>query len=101
MSNDTKIKALDDQLQKIKERELQLKAQKALALAQMRTKDAAEKRKNENRMKILLGAYLLKKIESDESAKTQLSKELDSYLTRDDDRALFGLAPIKIAQEVL
>jgi hypothetical protein len=101
MVNDAKIKALDDQLQKIKEREKQLKAQKQAAIARLKTKEATEKRKAENRMKILLGAYLLKKIESDETAKANLNRELDKYLTRDDDRALFGLAPIKIAQEVL
>jgi hypothetical protein len=100
MVNDAKIKALDDQLQKIKEREKQLKAQKQAAIARLKTKEATEKRKAENRMKILLGAYLLKKIESDEAAKANLNRELDKYLTRDDDRALFGLAPIEKAEVV-
>ena len=100
MVNDAKIKALDDQLQKIKEREKQLKAQKQAAIARLKTKEATEKRKAENRMKILLGAYLLKKIESDEAEKANLNRELDKYLTRDDDRALFGLAPIEKAEVI-
>ena len=100
MVNDAKIKALDDQLQKIKEREKQLKAQKQAAIARLKTKEATEKRKAENRMKILLGAYLLKKIESDEAAKANLNRELDKYLTRDDDRALFGLTPIEKAEVI-
>lgn len=97
---DAKVKALNEQLQKLREREKQLKAQKQAALARLRTKEASDKRKAENRMKILLGAYLLKKIESDDAAKADLNKELDSYLTRDDDRALFGLAPIEKAEVI-
>jgi hypothetical protein len=92
---DAKIKALDDQIQKIKEKEKQLKAQKQAALARLKTKEVTDKRKAENRMKILLGAFLLKKIESDEVAKNNLNNELDKYLTRDDDRSLFGLSPIE------
>lgn len=44
--------------------------------------------------KILAGAFMLDLMEKNEAAKIKALGQLDQYLTRSDDRALFGFAPI-------
>jgi len=56
----------------------------------IKTREAHQERKNETRRKILAGAYILEK-HSKEDTMHQLNKELDWFLTRKNDRALFGL----------
>ena len=66
-------------------------------------KEAVERRKldrlirgnraEDNRRKILVGAMVLKSMDGNESIRSQWIAKLDAYLTRDDDRALFGLPP--------
>lgn len=58
--------------------------QKALETRKSRMEDV--------RRKILVGAMFLNKAENDDAASAALQTKLDEYLTRDDDRALFGLA---------
>ena len=73
-------------------------------LAQLRKrKEAVEQRKlhrlikgkraEENRQKILLGAMVLGTMRRDPAAHAEWVQRLDGYLTRDDERALFGLPP--------
>lgn len=50
----------------------------------------------DTRRKILLGSYLLKKMEN-EANKEKILGELNEYLTEDRDRLLFGLQPISNA----
>ena len=53
-------------------------------------------KKIDTRRKILAGSYLINKyIENTEG----LAKLLDSFLVRDNDRELFGLKPLKKAEE--
>jgi len=53
-------------------------------------------KKIDTRRKILVGSYLINKyIDNPEG----LSKLLDSFLVRDNDRELFGLKPLKKAEE--
>ena len=49
-----------------------------------------QQRKEDTRRKILLGSYLLKKME-DEAEKQKILAEINEYLTEDRDRKLFGL----------
>lgn len=56
----------------------------------IKTREAYQERKNETRRKILAGAYILEK-HSKEDTMHQLTKELDWFLSRKNDRALFGL----------
>lgn len=49
------------------------------------------KRAEDTRRKILAGALVLDMMEKDEEAKKRLLARFNTYLTRDDDRALFGL----------
>ena len=56
----------------------------------LKAKESTQKRKNENRKKILAGAYILEKHEKAGTVK-ELVAELDNFLTRKNDRVLFGL----------
>ena len=56
----------------------------------IKAREAYQERKNETRRKILAGAYILEQHTKD-GTMHQLTKELDWYLTRKNDRALFGL----------
>ena len=43
--------------------------------------------------KILIGAMMLDHMEKNEATKTSVIGKLDAFLTRSDDRILFGLSP--------
>ena len=84
------IDALNDKIQKQQERLKQLKAQKLALEAKEKKRIAEQQRKEDTRKKILLGAYLLKKMEN-EANKEKILTELNEYLTEDRDRKLFDL----------
>ena len=46
---------------------------------------------DDTRRKILLGSYLIKKMNANEANKEKILAELNEYLTEDRDRLLFGL----------
>ena len=79
-------KKIEAQLEKLK----QLKAQKQAIEARERTKQKEQQRKDDTRRKILLGSYLIKKMQN-EANKEKILAELNEYLTEDRDRQLFGL----------
>ena len=91
-----KVESLEQQIAKQEERLKQLKAQKQAVLAREKKKATDQQRKEDTRRKILLGSYLLKKMEN-ESNKEKILGELNEYLTEDRDRLLFGLQPISNA----
>ena len=80
-------KKIEAQLEKLK----QLKAQKQAIEARERTKKQEQERKDDTRRKILLGSYLIKKMNANEANKEKILAELNEYLTEDRDRQLFGL----------
>ena len=84
-----KIEQLEKRIadQKARLAKLEFERRKAEAAA------SKKERAKETRRKILLGSMLLQQIESDESLRASVMRQLDAYLTRDDDRALFDLAP--------
>ena len=55
----------------------------------------AQKRKDDTRRKILVGAAILDKAKRDKQYGKWLEGVLDGFLERDDDRALFDLPPRK------
>lgn len=85
-----KIESLEQQIAKQQERLKQLKAQKQAVLARERKKQSEQQRKDDTRRKILLGSYLLKKMEN-EANKEKILAEINEYLTEDRDRSLFDL----------
>lgn len=79
---------IEQQEQKLK----QLKAQKQAVEAREKKRVAEQQRKDDTRRKILLGAYLLKKMEESEANRQRILADLDEYLIEPRDRALFGLS---------
>ena len=77
---------IEQQEQKLK----QLKAQKNAVLAREKKKQSEQQRKDDTRRKILLGSYLIKKME-DEVEKQKILADLSEYLTENRDRKLFDL----------
>ena len=83
-------KKIEAQLEKLK----QLKAQKQAIEAREKTKQKEQDRKDDTRRKILLGSYLIKKMQN-EANKEKILAELNEYLTENRDRQLFGLPDIE------
>ena len=82
--------SLEQRIAKQEERLNQLKAQKQAKDAREKAKQKVQERKNDTRRKILLGSYLLKKME-DETEKEKILADFRKYLTEDRDRKLFNL----------
>ncbi|UXI53220.1 mobilization protein [Acinetobacter variabilis] len=87
---ETLEKKIEAQLEKLK----QLKAQKQAIEARERTKQKEQERKDDTRRKILLGSYLIKKMQN-EANKEKILAELNEYLTESRDRQLFNLPDIE------
>ena len=79
-------KKIEAQLEKLK----QLKARKQAIEAREKSKQKEQERKDDTRRKILLGSYLIKKMQN-EANKEKILAELNEYLTEDRDRKLFNL----------
>ena len=60
-------------------------------LQKERAKISAQKRKDNTRRKIIVGAAMLAHAEHDDTVKVQLWRILDQHVTRPQDRALLGL----------
>lgn len=88
-SKPSKIEQLQKRIadQKARLAKLEFERRKAEAAA------SKKERAKETRQKILLGSMLLQQIETNETMRANVMRQLDAYLTRDDDRALFDLAP--------
>lgn len=83
--------ALDERIKAQEEKLKQLKALKQKQEAMKRAADAKKVRADDTRRKILIGAMLLEQMDKNEGMKKNMIGQLDSYLTRSDDRALFSL----------
>ena len=88
---ETLEKKIEAQLEKLK----QLKARKQAIEAREKTKQKEQERKDDTRRKILLGSYLIKKMNDNEVNKEKILAELNEYLKENRDRALFEL-PLNI-----
>lgn len=84
---DEKIKVLEEKLR-------QEKAKKQKIEARKKHLDSKAQRTADTRKKILIGAFMLERMEKNEETKTKLISQLDQYLTRASDRELFGLSPL-------
>ena len=62
--------------------------------ARQRTLSGRRERAKDTRRKILLGAWLMRQLERGEFSREALMRALQSYLEREDDRALFDLPPL-------
>ena len=93
-TKEQKIAFLQEQLadreRKTAEYSAKLQARIDLITARGSTQD----RKDDTRRKILLGAMLQSRIQKRKIAKTKTDEWMSEFLERNEDRALFGLAPI-------
>lgn len=96
---DDKKAALERRIKAAEERAAQLKARKRKMEAQERAREAGAKKRRETRQRILLGAFLLhafKGKQLSDIARLKVGEaSLDGFLSRPDDRELFGLPPEK------
>lgn len=81
-------------LEALKKKQAQLKSQ----IDAMEAAEKSRERKRDTRRKILIGAYYFDKAKREESFES-LVAQLDGYLKRDTDRALFGLSPVKAKED--
>src|SRR5690348_13105657 len=89
-SLEDRIAAAETRLKELKERQVRIRTRERAA-------EAVRERKADTRRKILVGALVTAKIERGEFSGDTLRKWLDGFLTRPDDRSLFGLEPNGIA----
>jgi hypothetical protein len=74
-----------------------LKKKRDIIIARIRlaqNREKSKERKDNARRKILIGSYYLEKSNKNNSF-DDIVKLMDSYLTRDSDRLLFGLKTVK------
>ncbi|MBD0230478.1 mobilization protein [Acinetobacter baumannii] len=88
---ETLEKKIEAQLEKLK----QLKARKQAIEAREKSKQKEQERKDDTRRKILLGSYLIKKMQANEANKEKVLADLHEYLTEERDRKLFDLPPLQ------
>lgn len=62
-------------------------------IRELRQQEKVQARKNENRRKVLIGAMMLEKVKQQKYSQADLLEEMNRFLTRDNERALFGLTP--------
>lgn len=76
-----------ERLAKLEEQRARINAE----IQRVRAREQQQKRKDGTRRKVLVGAWMLGKVESGEWPEQKLVEAMDNYLERDHDRALFGL----------
>ncbi len=81
----------NEKLAKLEEQRARINAE----IQRVRAREQQQVRKDETRRKVLIGAMLLGKAHTDSELKARLVRELDDYLERPHDRALFGLPTLR------
>ena len=84
------LETLEQQEKKALEKLQAIKARRQALVNREKAKQKEQERKEDTRRKILLGSYLLKKME-DEAEKQKILAGINEYLTEDRDRKLFNL----------
>ena len=85
------MRSLDEQIVAAQNKLQQLKARQQRNAARRKSLESKRARKDETRKKILVGAVVLAKVERGILPSSVLAEWLSEALTREDDRALFGL----------
>ena len=78
-----------DRIRQLEEQRARINAK----IQQVRSRESQEERKKETRRKILAGAMVLDRVARKELAEKLFKADMDRFLERDQDRALFGLPP--------
>lgn len=90
----TQKQNLEQKIEQQEKKLKQLKAQKQAIESREKARKKEQDRKDDTRIKILLGSYLKKKMENDPKFNSDILDELADYLTEDRDRFLFGLSSL-------
>lgn len=85
--------AIENTIANLEAKLKQAKAKKQQIEARKRAIESKITRQQDTRKKVLVGAVILTKVERGEWPRDKLLAMMDATLTRDDDRALFELAP--------
>ena len=91
---------LDQQIETLQEKLKQLKTRQQAIENRKKAIESKRGRKADTRRKILIGAIVMAKVEQKVMDEKQLRQWLDEALTRDDDRALFGL-PTRVKDHLI
>jgi len=78
-------------LDQLTEKRNQINAQ----IQALKSREQAQKRKDDTRRKILIGGVVLKMVKSGEMPETRLAEILDKHLTKPTERKLFDLTSEK------
>ena len=78
-----------DRLRKLEEQRARINAE----IQRVRSRESQEERKRETRRKILAGAMVLDRVARGDLSEKLFKADMDRFLDRDQDRALFGLPP--------
>ena len=78
-----------DRLRKLEEQRARINAE----IQRVRSRESLEERKRETRRKILAGAMVLDRVARKDLSEKLFKADMDRFLERDQDRALFGLPP--------
>ena len=77
----------EEKLKKLEEKQAKLRSE----IQQAKAKISKDKRKQDTKKKILIGAMILSKVADGEWPEPRLKSAMDKYLDKDSDRALFDL----------
>lgn len=86
------VRPIDERISAYEQKLKQLKEQKKLAENREKKKAKEQERKDETRRKILIGSMYLQRMKNDKQFEQGILSKLDTYLTDDRDRKLFGLS---------
>ena len=78
-----------DRIRQLEERRARINAE----IQQVRSRESQEARKLETRRRILAGAMVLDRVARKELAEKLFLADMDRFLKREQDRAVFGLPP--------
>lgn len=84
--------AIEEQIKKQQEKLAQLKARKQAIESRLKATESKKNRAEDTRRKVLIGAAVLAQIENNPEAQERTKQMMDKFLTRDNDRKLFGLS---------
>lgn len=91
----TKAELIEQRIAASQKRLEELKRQKKALEKRQKVLESKAERRADTRRKILLGSMLLAEIEKGGDEAADLLVKLDTYLKRDDDRALFDLPAVE------
>ena len=79
----------EDRMRKLEEQRARINAE----IQRVRSRESQEERKRETRRKILAGAMVLDRVARKDLSEKLFKADMDRFLERDQDRALFDLPP--------